>query len=78
MGTMMIGDEARYQPSAPMPTWIRVPCIIFGLVLIFAAFMALAVMFNGTERPDLYVAGASVLWLLGGLLVALGVRAGLR
>lgn len=61
-----------------MPTWIRVPCIIVGLVLIFATFMVLAVMFNGTERPDLYVAGASALWLLGSLLVALGVMAGPR
>lgn len=61
-----------------MPTWLRIPCIIIGLIQIFVAFMALAVMFNGTDRPDLYVAGASALWLLASLLVAVGVMAGPR
>lgn len=41
-----------------MSPWIRIPCIIIGLVPIFAASMALAVMFYGTERQDLSLLAA--------------------
>ena len=61
-----------------MSTWLRIPCIILGLVLTFAAFMVLAVMFNGTERPDLYVMGASSLGILGVALAAVGIMVGPR